>query len=111
MATVPTPLIALAVSAAALLQAPAPADPVRTEHAGIGNTTEIEVTRPTHPGTRWFPEAGLGLFIHWGIASVKAMNISWPMYDRGRRRQITPNDYWAMAKDFHPAQVRSRTSG
>ena len=95
-----TALIALTLSAAALQQAPA--DPVRSEHAGIGVANEVTIARPTHPGTAWFPEAGLGLFIHWGIASVKAMNISWPMYDRGEGAKITPNDYWAMAQEFHP---------
>ncbi len=95
-----TALIALTLSAAALQQAPA--DPVRSEHAGIGVTNEVTIARPTHPGTAWFPEAGLGLFIHWGIASVKAMNISWPMYDRGEGAKITPNDYWAMAPEFQP---------
>ena len=32
-----------------------------------------------NPEAQWYPDAGLGLFIHWGIASVKAINISWPM--------------------------------
>jgi alpha-L-fucosidase len=57
-----------------------------------------------NPGAQWFPEAGLGLFIHWGIASVGAMNISWPMMDgRGKPgQQITPNQYWEQAKSFNP---------
>jgi alpha-L-fucosidase len=100
MPAVFTPLLAATAAAVTLLQAPA--DPVRAEHAGIGNTNEVQVTRPTHPGAQWFPDAGLGLFIHWGIASVKAMNISWPMFDRGDGAKITPDDYWAMAPDFQP---------
>ena len=81
-----------------------------------------------NPGAQWYPDAGLGLFLHWGIASVKAMNISWPMIPgralaakriddsaereriirerdwnlNGKPPQITPNQYWAMAKDFNP---------
>ena len=27
----------------------------------------------------WFQDSRFGLFIHWGISSTKAMNISWPM--------------------------------
>ena len=27
----------------------------------------------------WWREGRFGLFIHWGLSSVKAMNISWPM--------------------------------
>jgi alpha-L-fucosidase len=72
------------------------------EHAVIGVGTPEDTTHTQHPGAQWFPEAGLGLFIHWSIASVKAMNISWPMFDRGTGSQITPNDYWAQAKDFNP---------
>ncbi|MBV9468728.1 MAG: alpha-L-fucosidase, partial [Abitibacteriaceae bacterium] len=70
---------------------------------------------------------GLGLFIHWGIASVRAMNISWPMIPgrvlatkkidvtereriirendynlNGKPPGITPNEYWTMAKEFNP---------
>ena len=81
------------------------------------------------PGAQWYPDAGFGLFIHFGIASVRAMNISWPMIpgralaakeitdpterDRitstgdwnldGKPNAITPNEYWSMAKrDFNP---------
>ena len=32
-----------------------------------------------HPDAQWFPDAGLGLFLHWGISSVRGINISWPM--------------------------------
>jgi alpha-L-fucosidase len=78
---------------------------VQAEHDAIGNVAMSSA--PTHtmnPGAQWFPDAGLGLFIHWGIASVKAINISWPMRDglHGRPAQITPNNYFAMAKDFNP---------
>jgi alpha-L-fucosidase len=77
----------------------------QAEQDAIGNTAMTSA--PTHtmnPDAQWFPEAGLGLFIHWGIASVKAINISWSMRDglNGRPAQITPNDYFAMAKDFNP---------
>ena len=93
----------------------------------LGVTTG-QASHTLHPDAQWFPEAGLGLFIHWGISSVKAMNISWPMVpgralakeritdplerDRiiresdynldGKPPEITPNQYWEMAKDFNP---------
>jgi alpha-L-fucosidase len=78
------------------------AQTVRGEHAAIGAVAEEATAHTEHPGAQWFPEAGLGLFIHWSISSVRAMNISWPMIDRGNGAQITPNDYWAQAKDFNP---------
>ena len=83
-----TPLLA-----AALLFA---ADDVKDEHKAIGLADAANESEHTqHPGAQWFPEAGLGLFIHWGLASVKAINISWPMMDgRGQAgNQITPNEY------------------
>src|SRR5581483_3159461 len=52
---------------------------VKAEHSDIGLGGESAAAHTQHPDAQWYPEAGLGLFIHWGIASVKAMNISWPM--------------------------------
>ena len=105
------------------------AETVKGEHAGIGveTPTMAKPGRTLHPDAQWFPSAGLGLFIHWGISSVRAMNISWPMrpgrplakqkvnaeereriireadYNlNGKPPEITPEEYWAMAKDFNP---------
>lgn len=106
----------------------ADADTVKDEHAliGVGSTRSYGHTQ--HPDAQWYPEAGFGLFIHWGLSSVKAMNISWPMIPgrplakqritdpaereriireedwnlNGRKPEITPNQYWAMARDFNP---------
>ena len=103
---------------------------VAEEHSGIGL---VDVKNPaavhtSHPDAQWYPEAGLGLFLHWSISSVKSMNISWPMIPgknlrskriddpaereriirekdldlTGKPWDITPNQYWAMAPDFNP---------
>lgn len=82
------------------------AETVKNEHAGIG-ISDAEMKKfehTTHPDAQWFPEAGLGLFPHWGLASVKGINISWSMIEglNGKPAQITPFEYWAMAKDFNP---------
>ncbi len=101
--------------------------PVAAEHSDIGLGKETATSHTTHPDAQWYPQDGLGLFIHWGIASVKALNISWPMIPgralatrkvsaeereriireddynlNGRPNSITPNQYWEMAKDFKP---------
>ncbi len=101
---------------------------VKDEHAliGVGSTKSFDHTQ--NPDAQWYPDAGLGLFIHWGLSSVKAMNISWPMIPgralakkriadpaereriireedwnlNGKKPEITPNEYWAMAKEFNP---------
>jgi len=102
---------------------------VKSEHDMI-NMGEEKKTTPTHtmhPDAQWYPDAALGLFIHWGLSSVKNMDISWPMIPgramankkldsaelirvvkekdynlNGKSPAITPNEYWAMAKEFNP---------
>ena len=60
----------------------------------------------THPGAQWFPEAGFGLFIHWGIHSCRELNPSWCMLDNRFAakypRNIEVDDYYALAKEFNP---------
>ncbi len=111
-----------------MLAAPSTDKDAAAEHSMIDVGKETASSHTTHPDAQWYPEAGLGLFIHWGIASTRAMNISWPMIpgrplaakridDPAERERIirehdwnlnskpnsiTPNAYWEMAKDFHP---------
>jgi alpha-L-fucosidase len=100
---------------------------VKNEHSMIDMAEEKKATHSMHPDAQWYPDAGLGLFIHWGLASVKDLDISWPMIPgrplvnkkldsaemvrvmkekdfnlNGKPPVITPNQYWAMAKDFNP---------
>ena len=40
--------------------------------------TGIAITN--HPDAQWFPKAGFGLFMHWGISAVDGdLDISWGM--------------------------------
>ncbi len=63
-----------------------------------------------HPRAQWFPQAGLGLFIHWGIAAVHGnVDLSWGMMahtpwdaSAGGANKITPAQYWRLAEQFHP---------
>jgi alpha-L-fucosidase len=43
-----------------------------------GGARSARASNPS-PDAQWFPDAGFGLFVHWGIASVKGINISWSM--------------------------------
>ncbi len=58
----------------------------------------------THPEAQWFPNAGLGLFMHWGIASVHGnIDISWGMmHGMGSGVKITPEEYFQLAERFRP---------
>jgi alpha-L-fucosidase len=111
------------------------ADRVKMEHAQIGvdDSQPNTYKHTTNPDAQWYPEAGFGMFIHWSIASVKELDLSWPMmagtqigwsakkpsqdsvnrfiangdFFAGHKCEkdnscITPNQYWAMAKDFDP---------
>ena len=73
-------------------------------------TNEI-FKRNDHPDAQWFPDAGLGLFLHWGISSVHGgIEISWGMvkntpWDKPLENwnKITPNEYFKLADRFAPA--------
>jgi alpha-L-fucosidase len=99
---------------------------VKAEYANIGmGTGTIKILNNTHPDAQWFGDAGLGLFIHWGIGSVKGLNLSHPMIahlpkgpmSEEKRRKlfstkayrglngsewILPNRYFDLAKEFNP---------
>jgi alpha-L-fucosidase len=86
-------------------------------------------THSTHPDAQWFPEAAFGLFLHFDPASVKGINIGWSDIPGrkiaahkekftpeevqrivreddynldGKPWPVTPNQYWALAKEFNP---------
>jgi alpha-L-fucosidase len=80
------------------------------QHAALGLDTNKRSIHTTHPEAQWFPKAGLGLFIHWGIASVHGdLDLSWGMmantnYDRAAqgRNKLAPEAYWQLAERFRP---------
>ena len=100
------------------------------EHAVIGvNESKAKATHSQHPDAQWFPDAGFGLFIHWGIHTAGELHdVSWPMivgekwrekritdpaereriirerdYNKEEHPVITPNDYWKLAEKFNPS--------
>lgn len=67
--------------------------------------TPVAQSRNKHPDAQWFPEAGLGLFIHWGLTSQDAKgDLSWGMLANKpwKDATITPNEYYASAKRWKP---------
>ncbi len=65
----------------------------------------IPQQRNNHPDAQWFPDAGLGLFIHWGLTSADGKgDLSWGMLANKpwKDQTITPNDYYAAAKRWKP---------
>lgn len=80
------------------------------QHLALGMAPAGTGLRASHPEAAWFPRAGLGLFLHWGISSVHGgVDLSWGMiagtpWDRGQHRhgKITPNAYYDLAGRFAP---------
>jgi alpha-L-fucosidase len=63
-----------------------------------------------HPEWEWFRESGLGLFLHWGPASVSPNNgDAWAMVwseakVKAGRELILPEDMFAVAETWNPKQ-------
>lgn len=86
-----------------------PADNIADGQAaelGQADRNKSQGARNDHPDAQWFPQAGLGLFIHWGIASVKPVgDLSWGMLANKPWEDLTsttPNLYYAAIKDWKP---------
>lgn len=61
--------------------------------------------RTTHPDAQWFPQAKMGLFMHWGIHSVAGIQPSWAMirnYPAAGTADYPPERYFALARQFNP---------
>ena len=80
------------------------------EQGAMLGSAEAASSTNLHPDAQWFPDAGLGLFIHWGIASVHGnldlswsmvRNTTWDVSEEGRNK-VTPRQYWALADRFRP---------
>lgn len=70
---------------------------------------EEETWEPNrNPGTEWFTNAGFGLFIHWGLSSVRGnLDLSWGMiegteHNKGffKTQNVPPAVYWKQAEKF-----------
>lgn len=66
--------------------------------------TESVVVPNPNPDAQWFPDASLGLFMHWGIHSVVGAQPSWDMITNFiyGGRVAPPDKYYALANRFKP---------
>jgi alpha-L-fucosidase len=85
-------------------------DAADAQHANIGMVNIAAVAKESSPvDAKWFADAGLGLFVHFGIASVGGrQDLSWAMiknapFNAQNHGVLTPNAYYYLAKQFHPA--------
>lgn len=93
-----------AEQAGALKQDPGGSDRAKLLHDRLKEPiyAGLPDVRSSHPDAQWFATARLGLFLHWGIASVHgSADLSWPMImNMGSGGKIKPRDYWALADGF-----------
>ena len=91
------------------LSAIASADQAADSQANaLDQASQKPVSSNKHPDAQWFPDAGLGLFIHWGLASVGASgDLSWGMLANKpwKDNTVTPNTYYGWAKQWNPDKV------
>lgn len=69
-------------------------------------TESKNAVSPTVRGA-WFDADRFGMFIHWGIASVRGIELSWPLAGGlpggvPADNAITPEEYWSLASSFAP---------
>lgn len=79
-----------------------------SQAAALDQSSQKPVSSNQHPDAQWFPDAGLGLFIHWGLASVGATgDLSWGMLANKpwKDQTVTPNTYYGWARQWKPDKV------
>jgi alpha-L-fucosidase len=71
-----------------------------TAHAGDETPPARETDEARAQRLRWFRDAKLGIFIHWGIYAVDGVSESWSFHNG----QISYDDYMAQLKGFTAAK-------
>lgn len=71
------------------------------------NAKHDDAKKPNpHPDAQWFKTAGMGLFMHFGLSSVKGGELSWSMYkdyaDGAGPSLWPPDSYYGLAQQFNP---------
>ncbi len=70
---------------------------------------QVRRERTKHPDAQWWPHAGLGIFMHWGIVSeFEPTGEAWAgrwTPDREKRGEFHPQqEIWDAAKTFNPTK-------
>lgn len=83
-----------------------------SENENIMDPIAVEKNAPKphtmHPGAQWFPKAGLGLFLHWGISTTDTddSEISWCLMKNRLSADdpvVPPEKYYGeLARRFQP---------
>ena len=83
-------------------------DAAESQAKALGQSKQNHAAKNSHPDAQWFPAAGLGLFIHWGVISPRASgDLSWCMLANKPWKDdtVTPNTYYATLKSWNPDKM------
>ena len=72
----------------------------KEQHALLQQIGSKQPLLNNHPLAQWFPDAGLGLFVHFGMAAVHGgIDLSWGMIGNKAWEdgEIAPTEYWKLA--------------
>ena len=78
-------------------------DIAKAEALLASNPKDLKFPNP-RKGARWYPEASLGLFMHWGIHSMLGAQPSWTMIQNyiWNGGYHSREEYYGQAKKFNP---------
>ncbi len=77
----------------------------KEQHALLQQIGSKQPLLNNHPLAQWFPDAGLGLFVHFGMAAVHGgIDLSWGMIGNKAWEdgEIAPTEYWKLADKWKP---------
>lgn len=80
-----------------------------SQHKLLQQAKPQNVRPNTHPLAQWFPNAGFGLFVHFGLSAVDGgIDLSWGMrankpWDDG---ELAPVEYWKLADGWNPKNFK-----
>lgn len=76
-----------------------------------GQASGQKTRKNDHPDAQWFPSAGLGLFIHFGLAAqYGGGDLSWCMFANKpwEDGEISPVKYWGIADQWNPSGFKPK---
>ena len=81
-------------------------------NASKNKKMQAAVQRTSHPDAQWWPHAGLGLFMHWGIVSEfpksgEAWSGRWTQDREDRGVYFPQEEIWKAAETFNPTNYNA----
>ncbi len=82
-------------------------DDSKGQHTVLNQSKFGQPLSNKHPLAQWFPDAGFGLFVHFGMSAVHGgIDLSWGMIGNKSWEdgEIAPTEYWKLADKWNPVK-------